>query len=279
MRGPNNRKHDMIDAKSISAALEQVRSTAPLVHNITNYVVMNNTANALLALGASPVMAHAQEEVEDMVGIASALVINMGTLSEKWVEAMLKAGKKAKGMNTPIVFDPVGVGATAYRTEVAQQIIAECQPSVIRGNASEIMALRNANIKTKGVDSSMESNEALESALELAKATAAVVVISGPTDYITDGEQVLRIFNGNTIMAKVTGMGCTASALCGAFVGAMENKLLATACAMGVMGISGELAAAESAGPGSMQLNFLDKLYQLDKETIEKTYRNAEELV
>ena len=181
----------MMNSKEIISGLEKVRSNAPLVHNITNYVVMNSTANALLSVGASPVMAHAVEEVEDMVGIASSLVINMGTLSEKWIEAMLKAGKKATDKGIPVVFDPVGVGATGYRTDTAQAIINSCRPSVIRGNASEIMALCNANIKTKGVDSTLSADSALDSAKLLAGETGAVVVISGETDYITDGETVV----------------------------------------------------------------------------------------
>ncbi|MCK5192823.1 MAG: hydroxyethylthiazole kinase, partial [Desulfobulbaceae bacterium] len=183
----------MMNSKEIISGLEKVRSNAPLVHNITNYVVMNSTANALLSVGASPVMAHAVEEVEDMVGIASSLVINMGTLSEKWIEAMLKAGKKATDKGIPVVFDPVGVGATGYRTDTAQAIINSCRPCIIRGNASEIMALCNANIKTKGVDSTLSADSALDSAKLLAGETGAVVVISGETDYITDGETVVSL--------------------------------------------------------------------------------------
>ena len=259
----------MITSKEIAACLQAVREKSPLVHNITNYVVMNNTANALLAIGASLVMAHAENEVEDMVGIASSLVINMGTLSEKWVNAMLSAGKKAVANGTPVVFDPVGVGATPYRTETAAAIIDECRPTVIRGNASEIMALSNANVKTKGVDSTMSSDSALDSAKLLAKETGAIVVISGSTDFITDGDQVLSIENGAEIMARVTGMGCTATAIVGAFVGAESNTLKATVAAMAAMGISGENAAEISKGSGSMQVHFLDEMYNLTPETLE----------
>lgn len=257
-----------MNAEIIAQQLEQVRQKAPLVHNITNFVVMNNTANALLALGASPVMAHAVNEVTDMVNIAGALVINMGTLSEQWVEAMLAAGKQAKANGTPVVFDPVGVGATPYRTEVAQKIIDKCQPSVIRGNGSEIMALLNSNTKTKGVDSTASSESAVDSAKELARQTGAVVVISGPTDYITDGKEVLEVKNGDTMMTKVTGMGCTATAVIGAFVAAEKDYLKATFAAMAVMSIAGELAVKKSAGPGSLQMNFLDTIYQLSATDI-----------
>ena len=262
----------MINTKLIFDELSQVREKAPLVHNITNYVVMNNTANALLSIGASPVMAHATNEVEDMVGIASALVINMGTLSDEWVEAMIMAGKKATEKGIPVVFDPVGVGATQYRTQTAQKIINECKPNVIRGNASEILAISNANFSTKGVDSTVSSNVALDSARMLAKLTKAIVVISGETDYLTDGERDVHIKNGNPMMTKVTGMGCTATAIIGAFVGLGNDLFISTACAMAVMGISGEIAAQKSVGPGSLQMNFIDTLYKLSKEEISNTF-------
>ena len=259
----------MIKATQIIEALQKVHKKSPLVHNITNYVVMNNTANALLAIGASPVMAHAVDEVEAMAGIASSLVINMGTLSEKWVDAMLLAGKKATADATDIVFDPVGVGATPYRTQAARQIIEACRPTIIRGNASEIMALCDSNVTTKGVDSTVSGNIALESAKLLAQSTQAVVVISGESDYIIDGEKVVIIHNGTPIMAKVTGMGCTASAIIGAFAGAEEDRLVASTSAMAVMGIAGEMATEKSAGPGSMQMNFIDALYAISDKEIE----------
>jgi len=258
----------MIKSNQVIVALKKLREKSPLVHNITNYVVMNNTANALLSIGASPVMAHSCDEVEDMVGIASSLVINMGTLSEKWVDAMIIAGKKAVEKSVPVVFDPVGVGATPYRTKVAQQIIEECKPSVIRGNASEIMALYNSNVKTKGVDSTVSSNAALDSAKQLARETNTVVVVSGEIDFITDGERISTIENGNIIMAKVTGMGCTATAITGAFVGAEEDVFIATVSAMAIMGISGEMASENSKGPGSMQMNFIDQLYKISDADI-----------
>ncbi|MEA3505831.1 MAG: hydroxyethylthiazole kinase [Bacteroidota bacterium] len=267
----------MIRTNHITEASQKVREKSPLVHNITNYVVMNNTANALLSIGASPVMAHATNEVEDMVSIASSLVINMGTLSEKWVEAMILAGKKATEKAIPVIFDPVGVGATTYRTQVAQQIIEECKPTVIRGNASEIMTLCNSNIKTKGVDSTVSSNAALDSAKLLAKSTNSVVVVSGETDYITDGKRVTSINNGDTIMAKVTGMGCTATAITGAFAGAEEDLFVAAVSAMAIMSIAGEMASELSKGPGSMQMNFIDQLYKISIEDIEQRLKMSYE--
>ena len=243
------------------ADVEAVRHRSPLVHSITNYVVMNNTANALLAIGASPVMAHWVAEMEEMTAIAGALVINIGTLDDQWIEGMIAAGVAASKRGTPIVLDPVGAGATSQRTATALRIIDECKPTIIRGNGSEIMALVDASVKSKGVDSSAASSDALGAAKELALSSGAVVVISGPTDYITDGQRVETISNGNPIMTSVTGMGCTATAMVGAFAAVNPNPMEAAMHAMAVMGIAGQKAAAYSKGSGSMQLNFLDELY------------------
>lgn len=258
----------MIDISSLVRDLNLIREKSPLIHNITNYVVMNNTANALLSIGASPVMAHAVDEVAEMINISSALVINIGTLDAEWVKAMLIAGKAAQEKKIPIVFDPVGAGATSYRTKVCQQILEECKPSIIRGNASEIMALVNSNVKTKGVDSTSSSDSALDSAKMLADETGAVVVISGQTDYITNGKTTETVSNGNTLMSWVTGMGCTATAIAAAFAAVNPNLLEAANHGMTVMGISGELAAAKSQGNGSMQVHFLDELFNLNENTL-----------
>lgn len=263
----------MIDISAIGRDLRLIKERSPLVHNITNFVVMNNTANALLAIGASPVMAHAIEEVEEMAGIASSMVLNIGTLEPRWVDAMVLAGKIALKRNIPIVFDPVGVGATSYRSEVCKQIISECKPSIIRGNASEIIALCNENVKTKGVDSTESSDSALSWAMQLAREVNAVVVISGQTDYITDGELVEMIYNGSTMMEKVTGMGCTATAVLGAFAAVNPSMFDAAIHGMAVMGIAGEIAAVRSKGNGSLQVNFLDELYAMDEEVLCRTFR------
>ena len=155
----------MITIEKLKKDLNSVREQSPVIHNITNYVVMNNTANALLAVGASPVMAHSVDEIKDMVGIASALVLNIGTLDKNWVESMLVAGSIAQEKGIPIVLDPVGAGATKYRTEVSTLLIEKCRPTIIRGNASEIMALvSDSTTQTKGVDSRDSSDAALESA-------------------------------------------------------------------------------------------------------------------
>ncbi|MFO7851968.1 MAG: hydroxyethylthiazole kinase [Bacteroidota bacterium] len=262
----------MVSKESVINDLNQVRSKSPLVHNITNYVVMNTTANALLALGASPVMAHSTDEVEDMVKIASSLVINIGTLSKHWVDAMIKAGKKAREMGIPVILDPVGAGATPYRTKASLRIIKECRPGVIRGNASEIMALVQEKGDTKGVDSIASSEDARNAAEMLAKDTGAVVVISGPVDYIIDRESIIEVRNGSPMMGRVTGLGCSATALVGAFMAVNKNFLLASAHAMTVMGIAGELAAKKSSGPGTMQMHFLDELHQISEEEINSYY-------
>ncbi len=254
----------MLEREDIKNNLITLREKAPLIHNITNFVVMNNTANALLAIGASPVMAHAEEEVKDMVKIASALVLNMGTLSDKWVDAMVLAGYAAREKGIPVIFDPVGVGATPYRNEMAAMIVKECKPTIIRGNASEIMALANENISTKGVDSTTSSNRALDSAKELANLTSAVVVISGEVDFITDGKIVYQVKNGHPMMPMVTGMGCTASALIAAFAAVDDDLIRACVSAMATMGITGELAGEKANGPGTMQLHFIDELFNLD---------------
>ena len=264
----------MITVKSIAADLAAVREQSPLIHNITNFVVMNNTANALLAIGASPVMAHAVEEVKDMVTIASALVVNMGTLNPQWVEGMLEAGNAATAKGIPVVFDPVGVGATPYRNKVAAEILDQCKPVIIRGNASEIRALANENITTRGVDSLASGSSAIEAAKRLAGQTAAVIVISGPEDFITDGQTVISTKNGSAMMTRLTGMGCTATALIGAFAAVNSNRLLAAAHAMAVMGMAGELAAAKSAGPGSLQLNFIDILFNLTEADMVSTFNS-----
>jgi hydroxyethylthiazole kinase len=257
-------------ANGIWSAVQAIREKGPVVHSITNYVVMNSTANALLALGASPVMAHAEEEMEEMVGIASALVINIGTLSPAWVRAMFRAAEAARKRGIPIVLDPVGAGATAYRTETARELIRAVPPQIIRGNASEIMALLQAEAKTKGVDSTASSASAVGIGRKLHAETGAAVCISGETDYTIGRAGVIRGQNGHVMMTRVTGLGCTASALCGAFAAVVPDPATAAAAAMAVNGNAGEIAVARSAGPGSLQLHLIDALYRLSADDIER---------
>lgn len=271
---PASKRHDRGLSESIDRSalvwddVERIRADAPLIHNITNFVVMNNTANALLALGASPVMAHAVEEVADMAAAAAALVVNIGTLSQAWVESMLLGMRSAARWRRPIVFDPVGAGATAYRTESCLRLIDETPPSVVRGNASEIRALAGPWFATKGVDSSDTAETALESARTLAARYHCVVVVSGAVDLVVSGGRVTRLANGHSMMPRITGLGCTATALIGAFAAVNPSLPDAAAHAMAVMGIAGELAAAESPGPGTFQVKFLDALYGLTEGDI-----------
>lgn len=245
----------------------------PLVHNITNFVVMNNTANALLALGASPVMAHAKEELDDILSIASSLVINMGTLDKRWLKAMLKASKIAQQLNKPWVFDPVGAGASGYRTASALALVEQNPPTVIRANASEVMALAKHNVLTKGVDSTEQSNVAMAAARSLVAQYQSTLVISGATDIILSSKGCSQIHNGSQVMTQVTGMGCTASALTGACIAVTDDSHLAAVTAMAIMGVCGEIAQQHSTGPGSFQVAFLDALYRLTAEQLSTMLR------
>ena len=252
-------------AKNLAA----VKKKKPLIHNITNYVVMNYTANALLAMGASPVMAHAQNEVEDMVSFAGALVINIGTLEDDWITSMMKAGKKASELNTPIILDPVGSGATVLRTNAAKKIIEESRLSVIRGNASEILSLRHADSKTKGVDSIHSVDEAAQTATVLARELNTALAITGPVDLVTDGERVVRVSNGHALMGYVTGTGCTATTTIGAFLAVDDDPVSATATALAFFGLAGEVAGQKAEAPGSFMIGMLDALYTITPEELE----------
>ncbi len=248
--------------------LMALREKKPLIHNITNFVVMNYTANALLAMGASPVMAHAPNEVEDMVSFAGALVLNIGTLTDVWTSSMVKAGKKASQLKTPIVLDPVGSGATALRTNSAKQIISDTSITVIRGNASEILSLRDETSTTKGVDSIHSVDQAEEAARNLAKELHTALAITGPVDLITDGQRVLRVSNGHPLMAYVTGTGCTATATIGAFLAVDNDALSATATALAFFGLAGEIAAETASAPGTFMIKLLDALYTITPEKL-----------
>jgi len=249
--------------------LRKLRELKPLVHNITNFVVMNVTANILLAAGASPVMAHAENEVEEMVSFARALVLNIGTLTDDWVDAMIKAGKKATSLGVPIVLDPVGAGATELRTKAAQRILTETRVSVIRGNASEILALSGGTSKTKGVDAADSVESAATQALRMAQELEVPVAITGPEDFITDGKRVLRVANGHPLMSLVTGTGCGATAIIGAFAGVDPDPVSAAATALAYYGLCGERAAKGADGPGSFAVRFMDALYRLTPEELE----------
>jgi hydroxyethylthiazole kinase len=256
-------------AKHAAQNLAAVREKRPLIHNITNYVVMNYTANALLAAGASPVMAHSPDEVEEMVSLANALVINIGTLSEAWIASMIKAGKKASELGKPIILDPVGSGATAYRTLSCKKIIQETKISVIRGNASEILSLIEKDAKTKGVDSTNSVSDASDAAKQIARQFKTTAVITGQQDFVTDGERIFRISNGHFMMGSITGTGCTATALIGAFSAVDSDSTRAAATALAFFGLAGEVAAQKASAPGSFMIALLDALYTITPEQLE----------
>jgi hydroxyethylthiazole kinase len=263
----------MFSANSIALDLNKIRAQSPLVHNITNYVVMNLTANALLAIGASPVMAHAVEEVDDMVNLASAVVINIGTLSPPWVEAMVKAIRAAASKGIPVILDPVGAGATPYRTMTVRKLLQIGPIAIIRGNGSEIKALIDSDTRTKGVDSLEGPEAAIEAGQFLSRNFSCVVSISGPTDFLIKNDIIIKIANGHPLMPRITGLGCTASAITGAMAAVNPDYLQAAAGAMAIMGICGELAAEKAEGPASFEVNFLDWLYRLSEKEIAERLR------
>jgi hydroxyethylthiazole kinase len=256
---------------STGADLAAIRERKPLVHQITNYVVMNETANATLALGALPVMAHAREEVAEMASVASALVLNIGTLSSAWVDAMVAAGRAANAAGVPVVLDPVGAGATGYRTETARRILNEVDVSVVRGNPAEIATIAGREAEIRGV----ESIDVRDSGGDLARAAArelgTVVAVTGAIDHVSDGEQTLAVANGDPLLATITGSGCMATAMTGCFLAVRPDAPLAAAAeALVAFGVAGEDAAREAKGPGSFHAGLYDALYALDPERLDE---------
>lgn len=246
-------------------ALARLRDTGPLVHCITNYVAMDVTANALLAIGASPAMVHANEEVEEFVSISSALVVNIGTLSPAWVQAMERAAERAVARGTPWVLDPVGAGATGYRTRTARELAGR-RPSVVRGNASEILSLAGEVGGTKGVDSTRGADEAAGVARELARGLGCVVAVTGAVDYVTDGRRTLAVEHGHPMMTRVTALGCALTGITGAFLAVEPDPILASAYALALFGLAGELAASGAIGPGTLRVRLMDALHVLDTQ-------------
>jgi len=259
---------------SPATTLRTLRERKPLVHQITNYVVMNETANATLALGALPVMAHAREEVEEMAGLASALVLNIGTLSPPWVEAMLAAGKAANAAAIPVVLDPVGAGATRYRTETAQRLLADIDVTVLRGNQGEIATLVGVTAEVRGVESIDAGGEPAELARLAARQLGVVASVTGAVDHVSDGERSFAVANGHELLAAVTGTGCMSSALTGCFLAAKpEAPVEAAAEALAAFGVAGEDAARDAKGPGSFHVNLYDALAALDPDTLDAKAR------
>jgi hydroxyethylthiazole kinase len=249
--------------------LAAIRERKPLIHQITNFVVMNETANATLALGALPVMAHAVQEVEEMASAASALVLNIGTLSDDWVEAMVLAGRAANRAGVPVVLDPVGAGATAYRTETARNLVQELELGVVRGNSAEIATLAGHQAEIRGVEA-VGVVGGPELAREAARALGCVVAVTGPVDHVSDGERVVAIANGHELLATVTGTGCMATAITGCFLGVRpDDPLEAAAEALIAFGVAGEEAAKKGKKPGSFHVALYDALYDLDPKRLD----------
>jgi len=260
---------------SAGTSLRQMRDQKPLIHQITNYVVMNETANATLALGALPVMAHAIEEVEEMVGSASALVLNIGTLSAHWIEAMLIAGLAANACGVPVVLDPVGAGATRLRTETAKRILDEIDVAVLRANPGEVAALVDLTTEMRGVESIGAGANSPDLAHRTAQKFAVVASVTGPVDYVSDGERSAAISNGHPMLATITGTGCIASAITGCFLAVSGTYFDAAVEALIALGVAGEDAARGAKGPGSFHVNLYDALAALDPDTIDARARFA----
>lgn len=250
-----------------AAHLTRVRATTPLVHNITNHVAMNPMANVLLALGASPAMVHAREEAAEFATLAGALTLNIGTLSPHWQEAMEDAARAATAAGTPWVLDPVAVGATAFRREAGDRLLA-LSPSVIRGNASEILALAERNDGGRGVDSTAAPERAEAAAVGLARRSGAVVAVTGERDLVTDGTRLARVAGGHPLMPRVTALGCSLSGVVGAFLAGAEDPFAATVAALASYAVAGEQAGEAARGPGSFAVAFLDALHALDATTL-----------
>ena len=256
-----------ITIDNVYAALEDLRAKRPLVQNITNYVAMTVSANVLLALGASPAMVHAVEEVEDFVAIADTLAVNIGTLSPPWVEAMRVAVKRANALGKPWVLDPVGCGATVYRTQVAAELAA-LKPSLIRGNASEIMSLAGqVGAGGKGVDSTAPAEYATSAAAALAQRTGSIVAITGETDYVSDGTTLIAVHAGHALMPLSTALGCSLSAASAAFTAVRPPREAAVA-ALAVFGAAGSIAAQRCRGPGHLPAEICDALHRMDGATL-----------
>lgn len=257
--------------EKILANLSAVKEKSPLIHHITNYVTVNDCANIVLAIGGSPVMADDLEEVAEMVGFASALVLNIGTLNSRTIESMLVAGARAKELGVPVILDPVGVGATKLRTNTAERLIRELKPEVIRGNMSEIMVLAGQNVAIKGVDSIADEQGSASIAKRFASELCCVIAITGKTDVVSDGRQVCLLDNGHRILADVTGTGCMTTSLVGTFCGVTKDYFTAAIAGIISMGLAGEIAQASlhhGEGIGTFRVRLLDSIYNLTPEIL-----------
>lgn len=259
----------------VSNALDNVRRINPLIHSITNYVTVNDCANILLAIGASPIMADDLKECADITALSKALVINIGTLNERTIESMIISGKKANELGIPVIFDPVGAGASAFRNETTKRIIDEVKISVIRGNMSEIKFISGLSCETKGVDASendeqSDDKEKIKIAKDLAVKLNCSIAITGVKDFISDGKRCVVLENGTKLLSKVTGTGCMTSALIGAYLGAGNDSFISAVSGIISMGICGEVSfdKNETLGTGSFRVGIIDAISKLNNEVI-----------
>jgi hydroxyethylthiazole kinase len=248
-----------------------MRAAGPLVHNITNFVAMNVMANVLLAVGASPAMVHAREEAAEFAALAQALTVNIGTADPEWGAAMQDAAEVMNQAGRPWVFDPVGVAATRFRQDLSARLL-DLKPTVVRGNASEILALSGLGAAARGVDAGDSVDAAEDAARALAARTGGVIAVSGPVDFITDGTRAARVYNGHPMMARITVMGCSLNGVIAAFC-AGQPSFDATVSALAAYGAAGEMARRTAQGPGSFQVAFLDALYALTPEALDAAAR------
>ena len=255
--------------KTICNDLNAIRAKKPLVHSITNFVVMNETANATLCIGALPIMSHAVEEVEEMVSIAGALVLNIGTLTPTWVDAMELAGKRANKLNIPVILDPVGAGATTFRTQSSKRLLENVKISIVRGNAGEIATLAGIASEVKGVESIGASESSEKIAKHFASTYGCTAAITGAVDVISDGKRTAKISNGDAMMGKVVGTGCMSNVIVASFAAVQSDPFIASVGALTTYGIAGEIAAAVSGDkPGTFHVELYNALYYVDSSNI-----------
>lgn len=253
----------------ISEDLKKVRETKPLIHNITNLVVMNETANAILCLGALPIMAHAIEEVEEMVGISSALVLNIGTLTSDWIDAMELAGKKANELGIPVILDPVGAGATSFRIAASKRLLSNVKISIVRGNAAEISVLAGIAAEVRGVESVKTTQEPETIAKQFASIYGCTVAITGVVDVVSDGKRLAKISNGDPMLSKVVGTGCISNTIIASFAAVQPDMFLAAIGGLAALGIAGEMAAQKSGNkPGTFHVELYNALNELSENDI-----------
>lgn len=269
----------MMMAMDAGRWLTDVRQHRPLVHNMTNWVVTNVVANALLALGASPVMAYAHEEVQDMARIAGALALNMGTLTPELITGMILAGRAAEEAHVPVIFDPVGVGATPYRVQAAEQMVTSVRLTVLKGNAGEIGGLTGAGGTVSGVDAVGVVQGLTDAMAQYARARQTVLVATGEQDFVTDGQDLWVLSNGHPLLARITGSGCMLTGVIGAFLAVADKEsgapAFAEACAAAItcFNVAAEKAARGADGPGTFAVRFFDELSALEPDHVNRVAR------